>query len=86
MSATSVRLRFFASARAATGVDEVRLELPADATIADALSRVASAPGQRLDAVLARCSFLVDGVATTDRMTPLGADAEVDVMPPLAGG
>nr|WP_254071239.1 MULTISPECIES: MoaD/ThiS family protein [unclassified Rathayibacter] len=36
--------------------------------------------------VLARCSYLIDGVSTTDRATLLPADAAVDVLPPFAGG
>ncbi|WP_328796251.1 MoaD/ThiS family protein [Marisediminicola senii] len=81
-----VRMRFFASARAATGLDETTLSLPTGATIGDALSRLDAAPGQPLDRVLARCSFLVNAVATTDRAVTLGDGDLVDVMPPFAGG
>lgn len=82
----TVRLRFFASARAAAGVAEQQLSLPAGATIDDALALVPAAPGQPLEGVLSRCSFLVNTVATTDRGTPLGDGDLVDVMPPFAGG
>ena len=83
---TSVHLRFFASARAAAGTDGQRVELWAGATIQDALELVAAAPGQPIDRVLARCSFLVNTVATTDRATALSDGDTVDVMPPFAGG
>ena len=86
MIVPNVRLRFFASARAATGLDELELALPAGATITDSLARVAAAPGQPLDRVLARCSFLVNTVATTDRDTVLDDGDIIDVMPPFAGG
>lgn len=81
-----VTVRFFASARAATGMDEVRLELPPLASIADALQQVTAAPGQPLEQVLSRCSFLVNAVSTTDRATELSDGDVIDVMPPFAGG
>ena len=81
-----VRLRFFASARAATGLDEQSVSLPAGSTIAQTLARVTAAPGQPLERVLARCSFLVNSVSTTDRETVLGDGDTVDVLPPFAGG
>lgn len=81
-----LRLRLFASAREAVGTDEVALTLPAGATIADALSALRPASGQPLDAVLARCSFLVDGVAATERSTSLDGATTLDVLPPFAGG
>jgi molybdopterin synthase sulfur carrier subunit len=37
-------------------------------------------------AVLARCSYLVEGVATSDRDAPLTAGGAVDVLPPFSGG
>lgn len=85
-AAQHVTVRFFASARAATGVDELRLALPAAASIADALQRLTAAPGQPLEQVLSRCSFLVNAVSTTDRATKLSDGDVVDVMPPFAGG
>jgi len=83
---TAVHVRFFASARAAAGVDELTLELPAGASIADALGRVPAAPGQPLERVLARCSFLVNAVSTSDRARRLADGDVIDVMPPFAGG
>jgi len=37
-------------------------------------------------AVLVRGTYLVEGVATTDRDAPLTADSTVDVLPPFSGG
>lgn len=84
--AQHVTVRLFASARAATGVDELRLSLPAEATISDALHQLTAAPGQPLGQVLSRCSFLVNAVSTTDRATRLSDGDVIDVMPPFAGG
>ena len=81
-----VHLRFFAGARAATGVDAVDLALEASVTLEEALGLITAAPGQPLDLVLARCSFLVNSVATTDRQRVLHPGDRVDVMPPFAGG
>jgi molybdopterin converting factor small subunit len=39
-----------------------------------------------LSAVLARCSYLCDGVAVRDLQTALGDTQTVDVLPPFAGG
>ena len=71
-----VTVRFFAAARAAVG------------------STTASVPAGSLDSVLAafenpvlsRCSFLVNGIAETDRSRLLSDGDTVDVLPPFAGG
>jgi molybdopterin synthase sulfur carrier subunit len=78
-----VLVRYFAAARAAAGVSEEKV---AAATLADLLSVISQAHGPKLASVLARCSFLVDGLACHDRSMPLAADAVVDVLPPFAGG
>jgi molybdopterin converting factor small subunit len=36
--------------------------------------------------VFARCSFIVNGVATTDRARVLDDGDSLDVLPPFAGG
>jgi molybdopterin converting factor small subunit len=71
-----IELRFFAAARAAVG-----------ASAAEAM------PGPLLSAlsaftspVIGRCSFLVNGIATTDLSIVLVDGDRVDVMPPFAGG
>ncbi|MCJ1694675.1 MoaD/ThiS family protein [Rathayibacter caricis DSM 15933] len=79
----SVRVRYFAAAKAALGraSDEFD-ELPDVAALEARL--VEDSPESA--AVLGRCSYLVDGVSTTDRATPLAAGSSVDVLPPFAGG
>ncbi len=76
-------MRFFAAARAAAGTGEA--EHPA-ASVADLLQVLTQRYGDPLAGVLARSSYLVDGVACHDRAAPLPANATVDVLPPFAGG
>jgi sulfur-carrier protein len=71
-----VELRFFAAARDAVGAAEISV---APGTLASVLDRFDSP-------VIARCSFLVNGVAATDLSLPLTDGDRVDVLPPFAGG
>ncbi len=81
-SAPSVTVRYFAAAKAALGVAE---EIVALHDCGDVGALIDRAPVTARP-VLARCSFLVDGVSTTERTTPLRAGGLVDVLPPFAGG
>lgn len=88
-----VRVRYFAGARAAAGVAEEDILLPAadpaTRTVAAVLAAVRERQRPALDRVLAGCSFLLNGVAVHDRSTPLPDDSgpsELDVLPPFAGG
>jgi sulfur-carrier protein len=81
-----VTVRYFAAARAAAGVSSENVDIGEDATVADALEAIATQHGEGLGKVLAACSFLVDSVAVRDRTTPLRPGAELDVLPPFAGG
>ena len=88
MSATTtvrVTVRYFAAARAAAGVEEEPLELAAGTTVA-ALTGILSARDAELARVLARCSYLVDGIAVRDHTIGLQNAQTVDVLPPFAGG
>jgi molybdopterin synthase sulfur carrier subunit len=80
-------IRFFAGARAAVGVAETTVS---ESTLGAALDAVARrddlADAGRWQELAPRCSYLVDGVTTRDRTTPLVGVARVDVMPPFAGG
>ncbi|WP_245177149.1 MoaD/ThiS family protein [Geodermatophilus sp. DF01-2] len=79
----TVTVRYFAGARAAAGVEtEIR-----EATSLDELvGQLVDAHGERLERVLAACSFLVDGAQTRDPSSALAPGAVVDVLPPFAGG
>jgi molybdopterin synthase sulfur carrier subunit len=81
--ASTVTVRFFAGARAASGVDT---EQRSAATLDELVRALAEAHGEKLAKVLPACSFLVDGTTTRDRALRLRSGAVVDVLPPFAGG
>ena len=80
-----VTLRYWAAAKEAAGAAE---ETITAATLAEALA-AASGADPRLRAVLARSSFLIDGVPVgvraTDTVT-LSDASVIEVLPPFAGG
>lgn len=82
----TVRVRFFASARAAAGAEQTEIQLAQDASIADAVAALREQQPSALGKILAAASFLVDGVAVRDRSKPLPAGSQLDVLPPFAGG
>jgi molybdopterin converting factor small subunit len=79
----TVTVRYFAGARAASGVDTE--QLPA-ATLEELVGRIVDVHGDRLARVLTACSFLVDGTSTRNPAVSLAPGAVVDVLPPFAGG
>ncbi|MCM6762638.1 MoaD/ThiS family protein [Rathayibacter sp. ZW T2_19] len=79
----NVRVRYFAAAKAALGRASDEFDGVPD--LAALESRLVEATPSAA-AVLGRCTYLVDGVSTTDRATALRASAAVDVLPPFAGG
>ncbi|KRQ17904.1 molybdenum cofactor biosynthesis protein MoaD [Mycobacteroides sp. H001] len=81
----SIRIRYFAAAANAAGIEEETVELPAGASFDD-LTRQLAAKGPELERVLARCSLLHDGVAVRDRSHRPESGSVVDVLPPFAGG
>jgi molybdopterin synthase sulfur carrier subunit len=82
---TTVNVRYFAAARAATGMDSETLGLAPGASVEDLIERLRTR-GSKLAEVLERCSFLCDGVAVRNRAQPLATNQTVDVLPPFAGG
>jgi molybdopterin converting factor small subunit len=81
--AAAVTVRYFAGARAASGVDT---ETRTAGSLGELVGLLIDAHGERLERVLAACSFLVDGTSTRDREMSLAEGAVVDVLPPFAGG
>jgi molybdopterin synthase sulfur carrier subunit len=75
-----VLVRYFAAAAEAAGRDEERLTASTVGELRDTL--LTSYPA--LAPVLAKGSFLVDGVVTRDPTRTLGT--RVDVLPPFSGG
>lgn len=76
----TVLVRYFAAAADAAGREEETLTVATVGELRDLL--LARYPG--MAAVLAKGSFLVDGVVTRDSGRALGA--RVDVLPPFSGG
>jgi sulfur-carrier protein len=85
-TSTTVRVRYFAGARAAARVNEETVQLPAGATLQDLVADLAARHGDALTRVLTACSFLLDGIAVRDRAVGLPDGSGVDVLPPFAGG
>ncbi|MEU7475352.1 MoaD/ThiS family protein [Lentzea sp. NPDC042327] len=83
---TAVKVRYFAGARAAAGVSDEDLVLEGSPSVAVVVSAIGERHGERLGKVLAASSFLLDGVAVRDTSVPVRAGAQLDVLPPFAGG
>ncbi|GLY69153.1 MoaD/ThiS family protein [Amycolatopsis taiwanensis] len=83
---TTVLVRYFASARAASGVDQEVLQLPVGASVSEVLGLLRERHPDALGRILEAASFLVDGIAVRDYSRPLPDGSELDVLPPFAGG
>jgi molybdopterin converting factor small subunit len=79
----TVTVRYFAGARAASGVDSETREA---GTLDELVGQIVGDHGERLGRVLTACSFLVDGTSVRDRASALSPGSVVDVLPPFAGG
>lgn len=80
-----MRVRYFAGAAEAAGVTEEVVEADFSVTAADLVEQL-GADRERLAAVLKVSSLLVDGVAVRERSELVAPNAQVDVLPPFAGG
>ena len=81
----AITVRYFAGARAATGLDEERFPVDRAWPLEELAGKLGERHGPALQRVLAAASFLVDETAgARDRVVPIGA--VVDVLPPFAGG
>ncbi|ODR12714.1 MoaD/ThiS family protein [Mycobacterium shimoidei] len=85
LTAIAVNVRFFAAARAAAGADSETVTVQSGTTLGELVDTLAARDAQ-LAKVLARCSYLCDGIAVRDTSTPLRAGDTIDVLPPFAGG
>ncbi|GAA2810110.1 MoaD/ThiS family protein [Saccharopolyspora taberi] len=85
-----VKVRYFAGARAAAGIAEETVVVMRSGDGAprasDVIDAVLSKHGERLAKVVPACSFLLDGLAVRDRSVEVSDGAELDVLPPFAGG
>jgi molybdopterin converting factor small subunit len=85
MSEVQITIRYFAAARAAAGIETETMRLPSGTTI-EGLVAGLGGRGPELAKVLARCSYLRDGIAVRDKTVVLQTRETVDVLPPFAGG
>ncbi|WP_081622433.1 MoaD/ThiS family protein [Jongsikchunia kroppenstedtii] len=85
-----VTVRFFAAARAASGIENLTITLPDGATLDDLENVLTSNDGpgnhSEMERVLARSSYLCNEIATTERTRQLPQGSTIDVLPPFAGG
>jgi molybdopterin converting factor small subunit len=81
----SVTVRYFAAARAAAGTEDEVLTLPPATSVATLVNELGKRNSE-LALVLARCSYLCDGIAVRDQELLLGSGQTLDVLPPFAGG
>ncbi|MDG3011736.1 MoaD/ThiS family protein [Rhodococcus sp. D2-41] len=81
----SVTVRFFAAAAAAAQTDEESWPVSDGATVDTLVARL-GAGRRELARVLARCSYLCDGIAVRDTGKRLIPGCTIDVLPPFAGG
>ena len=84
----AVRVRMWASARAAAGTPELTLDLPGEVTVGRLRSLVAEALPDRpgLPRVLEVCSVLLGEEPVHDDGAAVGPGATVEFLPPFAGG
>jgi len=80
-----VTVRYFAAARAAAGRESEVVRVPAGTTVRTLVGEISDRSAD-LARVLARCSYLCDGVAVRDTGLVLENAQTVDVLPPFAGG
>lgn len=80
-----VIVRYFAAARAAAGAESETVTVQYGTSVAELIDGIA-VRDERLATVLARCSYLRDGIAVRDQTTTLRAGETIDVLPPFAGG
>ncbi|GJF08406.1 molybdopterin synthase sulfur carrier subunit [Mycolicibacterium cyprinidarum] len=80
-----ITIRYFAAARAAAGTETETIDLLPGTTMMELIDGLKARDGG-LAKVLARCSYLCDGVAVRDTGMTLGSTQTIDVLPPFAGG
>ncbi|WP_430335684.1 MoaD/ThiS family protein [Rhodococcus sp. ACT016] len=83
-SVRTVEVRYFAAAAEAADRAEETLSLPAGADLADLRTALIDRYGERMGKILGVAAYLIDSELTRDLTRPVGA--QVDVLPPFAGG
>jgi sulfur-carrier protein len=80
-----VTVRYFGAARAAAATESEILMVAHGMSVAELTGRLAER-NEGLARVLARCSYLCDGVAVRDTAAQVQTGQTIDVLPPFAGG
>ena len=80
----TVEVRYFAAAAEAAGRTEEPLAVPVGADLAHLRVVLAERYGEQMAKVLGVAAYLVDSELTRDPSSGVGA--QVDVLPPFAGG
>ncbi|MGH3947863.1 MAG: MoaD/ThiS family protein [Pseudonocardiaceae bacterium] len=81
-----LQVRYYASARAAAGTEGETITVPEGASVADVLSELRSRHSDQLSRVFSAASFLLNGVAVRLQSQAVSDGAQLDVLPPFAGG
>jgi molybdopterin synthase sulfur carrier subunit len=79
----TITIRYYASARAASGVSE---EYVVASNVADAVSAARRRHGEQLSKILEVSSLLLDGQVVHDPVALVEGHVHLDVLPPFAGG
>lgn len=79
-----VRVKLFAAAKELAGRDELEIDVPASATIADARAAVVAAL-PALDRIVAHSVWAVGAEYVHDN-TPLTETSDIALIPPVSGG
>ncbi len=80
-----MKIRYFAGAAEAAGVTEETVDAEFEVTVAELVEQL-GCDRARLAKVLAVSTVLVDGRAARSRAEQVAPGAQVDVLPPFAGG
>jgi molybdopterin converting factor small subunit len=75
-------VNFYAASRAATGVENAIVN---GSTLGEVIA-LACEQFPELGAIIQRCSYLVNEVATIDTSHPISVEDSIDVLPQFAGG
>lgn len=82
-----MNVRYFAAAADAAGRDEETITVQPGTTIDQVRTDLGQRHGEQLAQVLQLCSFLLDGqAAEAQESLPESQRAQIDVLPPFAGG
>ncbi|GMA33323.1 MoaD/ThiS family protein [Litorihabitans aurantiacus] len=81
-----ITVRLFAGAAEAFGGESARVPSTVGTTVGDVVAVLVANGGPGTADVLGRCSFLVAGVRADGAATPVAPGAQLDVLPPFAGG